>query len=258
MVNAKDLSRIDELHNLKDKDFRECKVSSFTLLESNISFKNVLEKTLYPFGMLKYKDFDMGECLSNKNLQQDVVTTVLWQKNKSFIGNNLYSYIAYDYKQKKALVVVLDSNLDTYILGNIDSYLINALESSFRNDEIFKSINWSSKRKFRDFGKQNPPVPTKDEILEMEQKKYEILKKNLLCKTVFGMAEGVMRSRQLGVTKDYQLEQNSRLEYPSVEFRDYERLLIEKAYNIPIYENPKDEYAVIKGFSYESFFNCEK
>ncbi|MCV9898260.1 UNVERIFIED_CONTAM: hypothetical protein E7W76_26455, partial [Cronobacter sakazakii] len=98
--------------------------------------------------------------------------------------------------------------LNTYILGNRDQYLIDALKNSRDpSDVAFSRINWSSTRSFRDLGPNNV-IPTKDDLLQMQEEKYQIEKKDLLCKAGFEMAENIMKARQAGVSKTMQLDSN--------------------------------------------------
>ncbi|HFF5368544.1 TPA: hypothetical protein ACGDS7_002171, partial [Acinetobacter baumannii] len=178
--------------------------------------------------------------------------------NQKFVGQNLKSYVAYDSSNKNILVILLDNDLNTYILGNRDQYLIDALKNSRDpSDVAFSRINWSSTRSFRDLGPKNV-IPTKDDLLQMQEEKYQIEKKDLLCKAGFEMAENIMKARQAGVSKTMQLDSNEQNLYRYPEYSKYKMDLINKAYDEPIHENSIDKYAVSKGFAYKSFFECKK
>ncbi|MCB2303789.1 hypothetical protein AB7B61_07035 [Acinetobacter baumannii] len=257
-LHAKNLTSINDIYKLKDKQFEECEVNSFSLLKLDKDLTIGLIARLHPFGVLKPGDFDMSACLTKRNLQENVITTYFWQKNQKFVGQNLKSYVAYDSSNKNILVILLDNDLNTYILGNRDQYLIDALKNSRDpSDVAFSRINWSSTRSFRDLGPKNV-IPTKDDLLQMQEEKYQIEKKDLLCKAGFEMAENIMKARQAGVSKTMQLDSNEQNLYRYPEYSKYKMDLINKAYDEPIHENSIDKYAVSKGFAYKSFFECKK
>jgi len=258
VLNAKNLTSINEIYKLTDKQISQCTISGFTLMKIDDGFKKILNSKLNSFSTLKATDFDMSECLSKKNLQPNVVTTYFWQKNQKFMDQNLTSYIAYDYLNKKMLVVLLDNDLNTYLIGDKDNYLIEALKNSKdANDVLFGNINWNSENDFKNLGSSNS-IPSKDDLIQMEQKKLAILKNDLLCKTVFDIAENVMQGRQAGIPKETQIQMNNQSPYSNSDLKKYEVLLIDKAYASEIFVKPLDKFAYSKGFAYQSFFECRK
>ncbi|CAI3100349.1 hypothetical protein MWMV2_MWMV2_01060 [Acinetobacter oleivorans] len=257
-LHAKNLTSINDIYKLKDKQFQECEVNGFSLLKLDKDLTIGLIARLHPFGVLKPGDFDMSACLTKRNLQENVITTYFWQKNQNFVGQNLKSYVAYDSSNKNILVILLDNDLNTYILGNRDQYLIDALKNSRDpSDLAFSRINWSSTRSFRDLGPNNV-IPTKDDLLQMQEEKYQIERKDALCKAAFEMADNIMNERQAGVSKAIQLQSNLQTAYRSPAYTKYQVYLINKAYDEPVYAKTAATYYVSKEFAYKSFFECKK
>jgi hypothetical protein len=257
-LHAKNLTSINDIYKLKDKQFEDCNVSGFSLLKLDKDFIVGLNARLKPFGALKADDFDMSECLAKRNLQNNVITTFFWQKNNEILEQHMQSYIAYDRFNKNMLVILLDNDLNTYILGNRDQYLIDALKNSREPDDgVFNSINWNSSRSFRELG-LSKGVPSKDDLIEMENQRYAIEKKGLLCKAAFDIADYVMKARQDGITKINQLETLRQNPHKNSDYTKYEFSLIDKAYDEPAYETNIEKFAVTKRFAYKTFFDCYK
>ena len=73
---------------------------------------------LSEFGGLKINDFDMGECLNSKSITNSLLITKFWQKNKNFYNNNLSLYVAYNVYENLALLVIVDDDGKSYLLGD--------------------------------------------------------------------------------------------------------------------------------------------
>lgn len=138
----------------------------------------------------------------------------------------------------------LTSINDTYRLSN-------------PNDTDLSRINWNTNKSFSDL-KPNNVVPTKEDLFQMEIKKREIEKKDLLCKAVFEIAENIMKARRAGVSKTMQLQSNQQTPYRSPEYTKYEMYLINKAYDKSTYEKTLGTFEASKEFAYKSFFECKK
>lgn len=125
------------------------------------------------------------------------------------------------------------------------------------NDTDLSRINWNTNKSFSDL-KPNNVVPTKEDLFQMEIKKREVEKKDLLCKAVFEMAENIMKARRAGVSKTMQLQSNQQTPYRSSEYTKYEMYLINKAYDKSTYEKTLGTFEASKEFAYKSFFECKK
>lgn len=257
-VNAKKITSIADLYKLTSKQLESCETGGFDLYEVDQYFRGALNSRLKPFGGLSVKDFDMSECFHKRNIQNEVITTYFWQKNRDLSGINMTSYIAFDTNTKKMLVVLLDNDLNTYILGNKDQYLIDALKNSRDDiDKIFDNIDFNSNRSFSDFGKSTW-LPSKDELLALNQKKYDLQKNDLACNAIFTLADKIMSARQSGVDKEYQLKAFHKEPKLDSVVEAYVDQAIEKAYKIKIYEESIDKFAITKGFAYQAYFDCRK
>lgn len=257
-ANAKKITSISDIYKLTSKQLESCETGGFDLYEVDNKFRDAFNSRLKPFGGISAKDFDMSECLSKRNIQNEVITTYFWQKHRNLSGVNLTSYISYDPINQKMLVVILDNDLNTYILGNKDQYLIDALKNSRDDiDEIFDNIDFNSNRSFSDFGKSTW-LPSKDELLALNQKKYDLQKNDLACNAIFTLADKIMSARQSGVDKEYQLRTFHKEPKLDSVVEAYVDQAIEKAYKIKIYEESIDKFAITKGFAYQTYFDCRK
>lgn len=256
-VNAKQIASITDIYKLTNKQFDSCEVGGFDLYRVDKGFRDALDSRLKPFGELSAKDFDMSECFNKRNIQNEVITTYFWQKHRSLLGVKITSYISFDTKTKKMLVVLLDEKLNTYILGNKDKYLIDALKNSRDNaDNVFDSIDFQSNRSFSDFGRLTL-VPSKGELLALNQKKYDLQKNDLACNAIFTLSEKIMTARQSGVDKADQLKAFHKEPRLEVLIEEYVDQAIEKAYKIKIFEDSTDKFAISKGFAYQTYFDCK-
>lgn len=108
----------------KNKKFNEeCNYSNFDLIEADKMLGKNLNLLLKKFGTLKLSDFDMGECVSTDNIQNDILTTYFWQKNMDYKGEQLSLYFSYNTSNQDLLVALTDKDLKSYLIGDKDNDL---------------------------------------------------------------------------------------------------------------------------------------
>lgn len=145
------------LNSIKKSKSENCAVNSLQIPQVDSVFKMRADFYLNMFGSMSLNDFDAGQCLSDKNITNDILTLSLYQNNKSMIGYHLKTYIAYSLITKEILIVVSDDDKKTYLLGNKNQELVGAISRSF-DGEISKSqIDMNSKLTFKDMGKDFKP-----------------------------------------------------------------------------------------------------
>ncbi|WP_174492711.1 hypothetical protein [Acinetobacter sp. Marseille-Q1623] len=131
----------------------ECTYSNHDITKSDMNLSLNINLLLGRFGGLSFNDFDMGECLSDKNVKNGILSTYFWQKNKKFNGQNLSLYVAYNAEKQKLLLVIIDENLNTYLLGDKDAELKNSIQSFLTNIQSSEKVNTDSVLVYSDFNK---------------------------------------------------------------------------------------------------------
>ncbi|MCG9524847.1 hypothetical protein MCL33_19270, partial [Acinetobacter pittii] len=128
-----------------------CKLRGFNLLAYDANFKEAFDSKLMKFGAMRSTDFDEDGCIAENNLINGVLTAEFSQNKNKFVGQHLKSFVAFDSKNKEILVVLIDEESKSYIIGDKTSNLISALKSSFGSNEHFKKIDLSSSLTFTNF-----------------------------------------------------------------------------------------------------------
>ncbi len=101
----------------KNKEFNEeCNYSNFDLVEADKMLSTNLNLLLKKFGTLKLSDFDMGECVTPDNIQENILTSYFWQKNMDYKGEQLSLYFSYNTSNQDLLVALTDKDLKSYWL----------------------------------------------------------------------------------------------------------------------------------------------
>lgn len=131
----------------------ECTYSNHDIAKSDMNLSLKIKVLLGKFGGLSFNDFDMGECLSDKNVKNGILSTYFWQKNKKFKGQNLSLYVAYNAEKQKLLLAIIDENLNTYLLGDKDIELKNSIQSFLTKTESSEKVNTESVLVYSDFDK---------------------------------------------------------------------------------------------------------
>lgn len=155
-IYAKTSNLNNFIEKAKDSDLKKCVVTSLELPEMDAMYDIKYNSYLNSFGAMKLKDFDVGECISRNNIVNGVITAHFLQKNKTIVGQHLESYVAYNPSNQQMLIIVLDKDKKSYILGDKDQNLISALESSFVDKFSVTPIDYNSTRIFNDIGNEGP------------------------------------------------------------------------------------------------------
>lgn len=171
---ASEVSGIIEIIENGTFENKDCEFDNLSILKTDSKFKTKLTTLLAEFGGLSVDDFDMGECLGVKSTTDGMLITKYWQKNKDFFENQLTLYVAYDPDADDALLVILDNNQKSYILGNRSENFKRSLykNENLKNDYI---IGYGlSYLKFDDF-KQNIAYKKRrdQEIEEIQNPKWK-------------------------------------------------------------------------------------
>lgn len=173
-VFAKQLNLNDFLGKVKSSDLDNCSISSLKLPMIDMMYDIKANSYLNSFGSMKLKDFDMGDCISQRNILNGIITAHYFQKNKSIIGHHLKSYIAYDFKNEKMLIVMQDDDKKTYILGDRENNsLKDSLKSSFQSEFSSNKVDLDSKFSFQDIGNESRIAKEEEDKLKVRQKYIE-------------------------------------------------------------------------------------
>ncbi|MFW1850310.1 hypothetical protein ACG9XR_07005 [Acinetobacter guillouiae] len=147
-------------------DDKECNIDNFKLLETDSKFKAKLSMHLSEFGGLRIDDFDMGECLNSKSVTNGLLITKFWQKNKDFYNNNLSLYVAYNVYENLALLVIVDDDEKSYLLGDNTQALKNSLSNNENLKDDYKLSYDYSKLNFNDFKEKIDSQKIRDKEVE--------------------------------------------------------------------------------------------
>lgn len=130
-----------------------CAYSNHDILAADKILNLNIKLQLSNFGDLSLKDFDMGECLSTESVNNGILTTKFWQKNKAFKGQSLSAYLAYKPNAHRLLIAITDDDLNVYLIGDKDADLrksINRYSAQLMNTD---GINTNSTLNYSDFNK---------------------------------------------------------------------------------------------------------
>ncbi|OTL19439.1 hypothetical protein [Acinetobacter pittii] len=138
----------------KNKEFNEeCNYSNFDLIEADKMLGTNLNLLLKKFGTLKISDFDMGECVSSDNIQNDIITSYFWQKNKDYKGEQLSLYFAYNTNRQDLLIALTDKDLKSYLIGDKDNDLKGNIKKFSANLTMTEGVDIESNLTYSDFSK---------------------------------------------------------------------------------------------------------
>lgn len=140
---------------INSKFNENCDSSNHSVLESDKILKININLQLNNFSGLTIDDFDMGECLSESNVDKDIFITHFWQKNKKFKGQNLSVYLAYKPSAHRLLIAIIDDDLNVYLIGDKDADLrkvINLYSAQLLNTE---GVDTNSTLSYSDFNKKD-------------------------------------------------------------------------------------------------------
>ncbi|ENR2979746.1 hypothetical protein ACEVBE_000002 [Acinetobacter nosocomialis] len=154
-----------------------CKLRGFNLLAYDANFKEAFDSKLMKFGAMRSTDFDEDGCIGENNLINGVLTAEFRQNKNKFVGQHLKSFVAFDSKNKEILVVLIDEESKSYIIGDKTSRLTSALKSSFGSNEQFKKIDLSSSLAFTNFNENYQTIKVEKKFSEIIEKRIEENKK---------------------------------------------------------------------------------
>lgn len=151
--SAPRVTGLELINSSSQQLLKDCSVSSFLLYENDKKYKMLLDASLLFFGGLKAKNFDMGQCIDEGSVYKNsIIVMNLWQKNNSFLGQQLQAFVAYDPQNKKLLTLLIDEELNSYLLGSKDNNLIEAIQENEQRKTNHSEVNFKSINTFKDFG----------------------------------------------------------------------------------------------------------
>ncbi len=159
------------------KKLTDCKLRGFNILAYDSYFKYAFDTKLKEFGAMKSTDFDEDGCINDSNLYEGIVTAEFSQKKNKIVGHHIKSYVAFDSKTRHILIILIDDDFRTYIIGDNEANLVNALKSSFNSDNSFKKVNFSSSYTFKDINENYPTQQVEKNFSEIIEKRIEENKK---------------------------------------------------------------------------------
>ena len=145
---------------------KDCSLDNFNLLETDKKFKDKISLSLKEFGGLNIKEFDMGECLNSDSVTNGLLVTKFWQKNKEFNNNHLSLYIAYNVYKDEALLIILDDDEVSYLLGAKLQNLKNSLSNNKNLKDDYKLFYDISSLNFDDFKQKLENQKSRDKEIE--------------------------------------------------------------------------------------------
>ncbi|MBJ8452868.1 hypothetical protein I6M90_16095 [Acinetobacter bereziniae] len=144
------LNYYDRAHQYSAQS-KTCKESNYQLTKNDENYKNSIDQTLELFGGLSLKDLDAEYCLDKDSVfDNTILVNKYYQLNQRFLGNRIHAFTAYDYKSHKSVAIILDNNLNTYIVGSNDEILTNAAMSLIRRDQLSSYVDLKSTKVFKD------------------------------------------------------------------------------------------------------------
>lgn len=172
-----------------DQNHQKCKEDGFSLLDKSRKFNYAYERSLAYFGSMKPSDFDKSACFGKDNILNNIYTFSFYQDKKSLISRKFKNFVAFDAENNKILIVMLDSDKQTYVLGSREALLVNALKQSFSTSSDFAYIDFDSKLTFDDIG------------VSGETRKALISQKLKLEKDIQDNRNELIRSAELALSK---------------------------------------------------------
>jgi len=169
MAIAKKNKISDYIDVINKNSAKDCKINSFNLLNLDPVYANTFETTLNSFGSLKINDFDKAGCVTSLNTQNNIVTSTLYQVDRRVIGHHFKVFSAYDLSTKEMLLVIIDGNNKSYLVGSKRDSLKNALSASFSADERFQAAQLNSLLTFSDLTKSQNDIDKEINALKIIQ-----------------------------------------------------------------------------------------
>lgn len=100
-------------------------------------------------------------------------------------------------------------------------------------------------------------LPSKEELISMIDRKYEIEKRDKKCETLSELGRVFMKSRQLGVSFETLYGSVDKGTFPD-DMKVKERQMIIQAFNYPRYEIESDQFKVSEKFHLQAFLECRE
>lgn len=197
MIYAKQELNVENVVKYVDqKGFnKDCSLSTFDLVSADKKFNNKLSQDLNKFSGISINDFDMGECLTLNNVQNKVLVNHFWQKNLNYQGHHLDLFVAYDYKKDLLLLIILDNDLNPYLIGNKTDVLINSItgnplyKNNFSEVDLSKKISFSDLNEKKDLDQDSLEKISESKIVELKytdpielEKQTAVVKWDISCK----------------------------------------------------------------------------
>nr|WP_312326302.1 hypothetical protein [Acinetobacter oleivorans] len=101
----------------------------------------------------------------------------------------------------------------------------------------------------------NIELPSKEELIKMIDKKYEIQTRDSKCKTLSELAKAIMEGRQNGLSFDYVYKTADEGSLPE-DMKMKQRQIVLQAYEYPLYSSDEDKLKAIGTFHLKSFLEC--
>lgn len=181
MAIAKKNKVSDYIEIINQNTEKDCKINSFNLLNLDPVYADTFKMALSNFGSLKINDFDRAGCVTSLNTQKNILTSALYQVGKTTVGHHFKAFSAYDLSTKELLLVIIDGNNKSYLVGSKKDSLKNALSSSFSTDESFQAAQLNSLLTFSDLAKSQDDINKEIDELKIIQdtnnQKQSLIKK---------------------------------------------------------------------------------
>lgn len=158
ITTAKKNKVSDYIDVINRNSVNDCKINSFNLLNLDPVYADTFKVALSSFGSFKINDFDKAGCVTSINTKNNILTSALYQVNNKTIGHHFKLFSAYDLSTKELLLVIIDGNNKSYLIGPKKDSLKNALSSSFSADESFKLVQLDSLLTFSDLSKSQDDI----------------------------------------------------------------------------------------------------
>ncbi|RKG37875.1 hypothetical protein [Acinetobacter sp. WCHAc060007] len=159
----------DYIEIINQNTEKDCKINSFNLLNLDPVYADKFKMTLNNFGSLKINDFDRAGCITSLNTQKNILTSALYQIDKTTMGHRFKAFSAYDLSTKELLLVIIDGNNKSYLVGDKKDLLKKVLSESFSANEDFQVTQLSSVLTFSDLAKSKDEINKEADELKIIQ-----------------------------------------------------------------------------------------
>ncbi|WP_151752336.1 hypothetical protein [Acinetobacter bereziniae] len=128
-----------------------CKEANQKITKRDYAYNKSIDLTLYKFGGLKRSDLDAEYCLdANSVVDNTILVSKYYQLNRRFVGNRIQAYTAYNAFTNKSVAVIFDDNFNTYIVGDKNKELLDAISSQLAKEKIIGYADINSAKTFND------------------------------------------------------------------------------------------------------------